>query len=293
MPRSLPPTTRWEAKCNQLLDEGALDEDLPLEPLNFAYWLHRQGIDPIERFSTDEDMRMLHAVQLYRVRLQELKVQAAKAREHMPIKYRKNTDQRNRFVAKYKRAIQDQYDAGCKELDLVYKREVGRWLYQDQTKPDGDPKYPMDDAMRAIEDGFMREMKGRFTGGYAHALERQRNIKSDRLKSVYDGATRNAAELELGREVARLPQPHALFCWTMASISPPSLSPREAQSETKGGRRRHRLTGGHLRQGRGDGWHLCGRGSRHARRRRRRRGGAVADADATRRGAGRRTRGDR
>lgn len=223
----------WEAKCNQLLDEGALDEDLPLEPLNFAYWLHRQGIDPIERFSTDEDMRMLHAVQLYRVRLQELKVQAAKAREHMPIKYRKNTDQRNRFVAKYKRAIQDQYDAGCKELDLVYKREVGRWLYQDQTKPDGDPKYPMDDAMRAIEDGFMREMKGRFTGGYAHALERQRNIKSDRLKSVYDGATRNAAELELGREVAAS---HSLTPFLLDNGIDLSaiLVAEEAQSETKG-----------------------------------------------------------
>ena len=192
----------WEAKCNQLLDLGHLDEDLPLEPLSFSYWLQRQGIDPRERFCTDDDMRMLHAVHLYRVRLQELRVQSAKAKEHMPIKHTRSSDQRARFVSKYTRAVQDQYDAGCKELDLVYKRALGRWLYQDQRNPDGTLKYPADDAMRAIEDDFVLEMNGRFTGGYAHAIERQRNIKSGRLSSVYDGATRHAGEMELEREVA-------------------------------------------------------------------------------------------
>jgi hypothetical protein len=200
--KEFPTHHAWEVKCDQLRDIGALDDELPPQPLSFAYWLHRRGIDPVERFSTDEDMRMLHATQLYRVRIQALKVQSAKARESMPIKFAKDSDLRKKYVAKYKRAIQDQYDAGCKELDLVHKLALGRWLYQDQRDSDGGLKYPTDDAMRAIEDEFVLEMKGRFTGGYAHAIERQRNIKSGRLSTVYDGATRNAGDVEMEREAA-------------------------------------------------------------------------------------------
>lgn len=200
--KEFPTHHAWEAKCNQLLDAGHLDEDLPSEPLSFAYWLHRQGIDPVERFSTHDDMRMLHVMQHYRVRIQALRVQSAKAKEHMPIKHKRGSDLRTRYVANYQKAIQAQYDAGCKQLDLVHKRTLGRWLYMDQLDSDGTHKYLIDDATRAIEADFVLEMAGRFTGGYAHAIERQRNIKSGRLRSVYDGATRNAGEMELEREAA-------------------------------------------------------------------------------------------
>ena len=200
--KEFPTHHAWEVKCNQLLDAGELDEDLPPEPLSFAYWLHRQGIDPVERFSTHADMRMLHATQHYRVRLQALRVQSAKAREHMPMRHKAGSEQRTRYVSHYQKAIQAQYDAGCKQLDLVHKRALGRWLYMDQLDSDGAHKYLMDDAMRAIEDDFVLEMNGRFTGGHAHAIERQRNIKSGRLRSVYDGATRNAGEMELEKEAA-------------------------------------------------------------------------------------------
>ena len=200
--KEFPTHHAWEAKRNQLLDAGELDEDLPTEPLSFAYWLHRQGIDPVERFSTHTDMRMLHGMQHYRVDIQALRVQSAKAKEHMPIRHKRGSDLRTRYVAQYQKAIQAQYNAGCKQLDLVHKPTLGRWLYMDQLDSDGTHKYLMDDAMRAIEADFVLEMNGRFTGGYAHAIERQRNIKSGRLRSVYDGATRNAGEMELEREAA-------------------------------------------------------------------------------------------
>ena len=200
--KEFPTHHAWLVKCEQLVDAGATDDELPTEPISFAYWLDKNKIDPREHFPNDEQMHMLHATRLYIAGLQALRVQSAKSREVMPIKGLRDSDQRKRFVAKYKRDIQDQYDAGCKELDLVYKRALGRWLYKDQQNSDGTLKYPADDATRAIEDAFILEMEGRFTGGYAHAIQRQRDIKSGKLSTVYDGAARNAGALELEREAA-------------------------------------------------------------------------------------------
>ena len=92
--KEFPTHPAWEGQCNQLLDPGCLDGDLPPEPLSFAYWLHRQGIDPVERFSTHADMRMLHATQHYRVRIQALRVQSAKAKEHISHHFRPEGDSR-------------------------------------------------------------------------------------------------------------------------------------------------------------------------------------------------------
>jgi len=212
-------------ECNRRFDEGKLDKDMPPPPLNFAYWLHRQGIDPVERFATDADMRMLHGVQLYRVEIQKLKVWAKRRRDQLYEKMPPNLskaekppvaesgdgdkpdwkakdaarEERDRkLIAKRKKyltdghaEITDEYNKGYRYLDLVYKRMIGRWLYKDT--------YDRTSETQVLEDQFLREMRGRFTGGYAHALERQRNLHSGKMESVYDGAGRYAADKELER----------------------------------------------------------------------------------------------
>ncbi len=176
---------------------SATVSETPPEPTTpFEEWLTNQQIQSACRFPDNDDLRRQHAMHLLRYHQQIISSATAKevtaAKMAAKDRKKKHDDAYTRWA---ERTI---------KLDLEIKPSIGRWLYQDQKNEDGSLKYPEDELMMKYEADYTQEMEKRFAGSGAHTRERQRKRTLGLEESIYDGATRHAADMALYEQAKQM-----------------------------------------------------------------------------------------